>query len=132
MRTRDQRPHVHICHWVTNAPRLDGRRQVIHEIVQHALVYQQPRAGAAILTAVFKHATRHGSRGNRDIGIIKNHAGAFTTQLEGDALDGLRCSSSDVLTDSSATRESNLRHVWVIHERPPSSDTRACHDVQHA
>src|SRR5262249_3040237 len=115
---RDQRSHV--GRWIETGPDLDllsDRRDAGDDLVEHALVRVEPRAGAAALAVVEEDRARRARDRLLEVRVGENDRWRLATELEAHFLEVARCCLDDQLADLGRAGERDLVDLLVRRER---------------
>src|SRR5215210_5077281 len=116
----------------TNSELLDFARELLDELIGHALEDVEALYGQACLAAVEEPPHARGARGLVKVCVVANDHGIRAPELERGALEVARRYGHQLLTRWRRARKSYLADQGMLRERLPSPLARACYYVEHA
>ncbi len=107
--------------------------QARNELVVNGFLHEQPASGTAGLPLVEEQSEVRALYGGIEVGIGKDHIGAFATQFQADTLQVAASGRlHDDLARGGLPRESHLVHIHVAGEGRPRGGTKTGHHIDDA
>src|SRR5215210_265717 len=116
----------------TNSELLDFARELLDELIGHALEDVEALYGQAGLAAIEEPPHARGARGLVQVRVVADDHGIRAPELQGGALQAVRRYGHKPLAGGRGARKGDLAYQGMLGERLPGFGTGPRHDVEHA